>query len=45
MINSQQIVLQLPLMENIMFPANVMEINQVLVDIANFELFDSEKIN
>ena len=32
-------------MENIMFPANVMEINQVLVDIANFEFFDSEKIN
>ena len=28
-----------------MFPANVMEINQVLVDIANFEFFDSEKIN
>ena len=32
-------------MENILFPANVMEINQVLVDIASFEFFDSEKIN
>ena len=45
LINSQQIVLQLPLMEGIKFPANTMVINQVFIEIASFEIIDSEKIN
>ena len=32
-------------MENIKFPANVMMINQVFTEIANFEVIPSEKIN
>ena len=45
MINSQQIVVQLPLIENIQFPANVMTINKVFTEIANFEVVPSGKIN
>ena len=45
LLNSQQIVVQLPLMEGIKFPANSMIINQVMIEIAEFEIVDSEKIN
>ena len=32
-------------MESIKFPANAMLINQVFIEIANFEVIPSEKIN
>ena len=45
LINSQQIVIQLPLMDAIQFPANVMLVNKVFTDIANFEVIPSDVIN
>ena len=33
------------MMENLQFPANVMTINKVFSEIANFELIPSDKIN
>ena len=32
-------------MENIKFPANVMMINQIFTEIANFEVIPSDEIN
>ena len=45
MVNSQQIVVQLPLMEGTKFPANTMMINSVIQEIAEFEIIPSETIN
>ena len=45
MLNSQQIVVQLPLMEGIKFPANASSMNEVFLDISNFEIISSEMIN
>lgn len=45
MINSQQVVVLLPLMEGIKFPANVMLINKALIDVTEFEVISSEDIN
>ena len=45
MVNSQQVVVLLPLMEGIKFPANVMLINKALIDISEFEVISSEDIN
>ena len=33
------------MMDNLQFPANVMAINEVLIEISNFEAIDSGKIN
>ena len=45
MINSQQIIIQYPLIEGIKFPVNVVTINQNFFEIANFEIVPSDEIN
>ena len=45
MLNSQQIVVQLPLMEGTKYPANASMMNEVFLGISNFEIIPSEMIN
>ena len=45
MVNSQQIIIQYPLIEGIKFPVNVVTINHYIFEIANFHIVPTEKIN
>ena len=44
-LNSQQVVVQLPLMKDIKFPASTMEFNKFLVKITSFNLFSTDEID
>lgn len=44
-LNNQQVVVTYPLIDKLIFPNNVVTINQALIEIANFELIDVEILN